>query len=246
MSKDLLEIKNLKVLVESKEILKGINLNIKRGEIHAVMGPNGGGKSTLANVLMGHPHYKIEAGSIKIQGREINKLKPEERAKAGVFLAFQYPMEIPGVSVGSFLRAAFNSLKDEKISLQEFYKLVKERMQKLKIKEEFLERHLNEGFSGGEKKRMEVLQLSLLEPKIAILDETDSGLDIDALKTVSEGINQLKSKEMGILLITHYQRILKYIKPNFVHVLMEGRMVKSGGSELAQELEEKGYERINR
>lgn len=240
----ILEIKNLKVKVESKEILRGINLSVNQGEIHAIMGPNGGGKSTLSYTLMGHPRYKVIAGSIKVNGEEISQLKPEVRAKKGVFLAFQYPMEIPGVSVGNFLRTAYNATQGTTLPPSQFYALLREKMKLLKVDEEFLKRYLNEGFSGGEKKRMEILQLALFEPKLAILDETDSGLDIDALRIVSEGIKKSKNNEMSIVLITHYQRVLKYLQPDFVHVLREGKIVKSGVASLAEELEEKGYEGI--
>lgn len=238
---NLLEIQDLRVSVEGKEILKGINLKVKKGEVHAIMGPNGGGKSTLSYTLMGHPRYKVDSGGIKLEGKEMIHLKPEERAKAGVFLAFQYPMEIPGVSVGSFLRTAYTSLKGADISIPDFLKILREKMKDLSIKEEFLTRYLNEGFSGGEKKRMEILQLSVFQPKLAVLDETDSGLDIDSLRVVSEGIKKSTTPEMGVILITHYQRILKYLKPDFVHVLLGGKIIRSGGAELAVELEEKGY-----
>ena len=244
-----LEIKELHVNVEGKEILKGIDLKVKSGEIHALMGPNGSGKSTLAHVLMGHPKYKVTSGKITFNGTDILALSPDKRAKLGLFLGFQYPAEISGVSLTNFLRTAHNSLYKKEdgdvgqavLSIFDFKKQIKEELKKLNFDEIFADRYLNEGFSGGEKKRTEILQLAVLKPKLAILDETDSGLDIDALKIVSEGINKIFNEEMGILLITHYNRILNYIKPHFVHVMMDGKIVASGGEELADKLEEKGY-----
>lgn len=237
-----LEIIELHVEVEGKEILKGLSLTVKEGEIHAVMGPNGSGKSTLASTIMGHPKYEVTKGKILFNGESIVEMAPDERARKGVFLAFQYPMEIQGVSLSNFMRTAYNETKQEHLSVMEFQKLLKEKMKLLHMKEEFSERYLNEGFSGGEKKRCEILQMAILHPKMTIMDETDSGLDIDALKIVSEGTNEVaKESGMGVLLITHYQRILKYIKPHFVHVLVNGTIEKSGGIELAEQLEEKGY-----
>lgn len=240
----MLEIKNLHVSTDGKEILKGLSLKIGPGEIHAIMGPNGSGKSSLSLALMGHPRYQITKGSIKLDGTDISSLTPDKRAKLGLFLAMQYPVAVPGVSVFNLLRSANKNLDSQKVSAIEFQKIVKKEMKVLKIDEKFLTRSVNDGFSGGEKKKMETLQLSILNPKYAILDETDSGLDVDALKIVSAGINNVFSKNMGILLITHYQRILKYVKPNFVHILVDGKIVKSGGPELAEIVEEKGYERV--
>lgn len=247
-----LQIKDLHVSVEGKEILKGLNLEVKQGEIHALMGPNGSGKSTLAYVLMGHPKYKIEKGEILIDGKNILELSPDQRAKLGLFLGFQYPVEISGVTLASFLRSAYNSITgkengtigQEMLSVIQFRKFVKEKIKEFQMDESFAERYLNEGFSGGEKKRAEILQMSILKPKIAILDETDSGLDVDALKVVADGINKLTGPQLGVLLITHYSRILNYIKPQFVHVLVDGVIAKSGGEELARQLEEKGYDWI--
>lgn len=236
-----LEIKELLASVDGKEVLKGIDLVVNTGEVHALMGPNGAGKSTLANVLMGNPKYKA-SGSVLLNGVELMDKKVNERAKQGLFLAFQYPREVSGVTIANFLRTAYNSIHP-KLSILEFKALLKEKMQLLKMDESFANRYLNEGFSGGEKKRAEILQLAVLQPKFALLDETDSGLDVDALRIVSEGINALK-KDTGILLITHYNRILSYVKPDFVHVLSNGRIVKSGGAELAKELESSGYEEL--
>lgn len=246
-----LEITDLQVAVEGKEILKGVNLTVEKGQIHALMGPNGSGKSTLAYTLMGHPNYKASGGQVLFKGQNILELKPDERAKLGLFLAFQYPVPIPGVSVANFLRLAVNSVRrnggeDKPLPVSEFRKLLKEKMALLKMDSSFASRYLNEGFSGGEKKRAEILQMAILEPEMAVLDETDSGLDIDALRTVARGVNTLFGPQMGILVITHYQRILNYIKPHFVHVMVEGRIVRSGGPELAQELEEKGYSGIEK
>lgn len=239
----MLEIKDLHVSVEGKEIVKGLNLTIRQGEIHALMGPNGSGKSSLAMTIMGHPKYKIESGDIFIDGQSISILSPDKRAKLGLFLAMQYPTEIPGVQYTTFLRAAYSALK-EKVSVMEFKDILQEHLDAFKFPSEFLERNLNEGFSGGEKKRAEILQLKVLKPKFAVLDETDSGLDIDALKNVSQSINEVANSELGILLITHYQRILNYVHPQFVHVMVDGKIVKSGGEELAKELEERGYEKF--
>lgn len=243
MSAELL-IKDLKVTVEGKEILKGLNLEIKQGEVVAVMGPNGSGKSTLAYILMGHPKYKIETGQIIFNGEDITRWPTDKRAKAGLFLSFQYPQEVSGVTLASFLRAALNSARpeDKKISVLDFHKLMKEKMQFLKIDDSFSRRYLNEGFSGGEKKRAEILQLCLLQPKIAILDEPDSGTDVDALRIIADGINALKkSTNMGILLITHYNRILEYIRPDKIVVLVDGVIVKIGGPELATQIEQEGF-----
>jgi Fe-S cluster assembly ATP-binding protein len=244
------EIENLHVSIEDKEILKGVDLKINKGEIHALMGPNGSGKSTLAYVIAGHPSYEVTEGSIRYFGEDILEMDPDLRARKGVFLAFQYPTVIPGVSMANFLRMAVTNVRsarvDEnggatKMAPREFRRLMKEKMQLLKMDDSFATRYLNEGFSGGEKKRAEILQMALLEPTMAILDETDSGLDIDALRVVSEGVNALAGPEMGVLLITHYQRLLNYIKPHFVHIMMDGRIVEEGGPELAHELEAKGY-----
>lgn len=243
-----LTIRNLHVSIEGKEILKGLNLGIKTGEVHAIMGPNGTGKSTLAYTIMGHPAYTVSDGEILIDSVNILDMEADERARAGLFLAFQYPVSISGVTVANFLRTALNSHRksldsDYKgIPIPEFRKLMVEKMDYLKMDHSFASRYLNEGFSGGEKKRAEVLQMAILKPKFAILDETDSGLDIDALKIVSEGVNVLRGPELGILVITHYQRILNYIQPDFVHVMMDGRIVESGDAQLALHLEEHGYE----
>lgn len=243
-----LSIHNLKVNVEGKEILKGVDLTIKPGEIHALMGPNGTGKSTLAYALMGHPSYEVTGGEVWFKGQNILDLEPDQRSHLGIFLAFQYPIAIPGVSVANFLRSAINAQRksdnpeDKGISIPEFRRLLKERMDLLKMDHGFASRYLNEGFSGGEKKRAEILQMAALKPEIAILDETDSGLDIDALRIVSEGVNALHNSELGVLVITHYQRILNYIKPNFVHIMLDGRIVESGGADLAIQLEEQGYD----
>ncbi|MBM3124501.1 MAG: Fe-S cluster assembly ATPase SufC [Chloroflexi bacterium] len=245
-----LEIKNLHVSIEEKEILKGLSLTVKQGEIHAIMGPNGTGKSTLAYTLMGHPNYKVTGGEIRFKDIDILELEPDERSRLGLFLAFQYPVAIPGVTVANFLRSALNSRRrvenpaDKGIPIPEFRKMLKERMDMLKMDHNFAGRYLNDGFSGGEKKRAEILQLATLRPEIAILDETDSGLDIDALRIVSEGVNALAGPQLGVLVITHYQRLLNYIKPHFVHVMMDGRIVESGGPDLALHLEEHGYDWI--
>ena len=238
----MLEIKDLHVSIENKEILKGVNLTINKGEIHALMGPNGSGKSTLSFVLMGHPKYKVTKGEILFEGKNILEFSPDERARMGMFLCFQYPTEIPGVSLFNFLKTAYNSTRGEKVSSMEFREILKDKMKLLGVEEKFINRYLNEGFSGGEKKRGEILQMAVLDPKIAILDETDSGLDIDSLKIVSEGINKVSNENNSVLLITHYQRILKYIKPKHVHVMMDGKIVLSGDEKLAVELEEGGYD----
>ena len=239
----LLEIEDLHAGVEGREdILKGVSLTIRRGEVHAVMGPNGSGKSTLSYVLTGRPGYNVTKGTVRYKGQDLFGLAADERARAGMFLAFQYPQEIPGVSVVNFLRAAKNAVTGKEVSPIEFYRFLKGKMELLGMPEEMVKRYVNEGFSGGEKKRNEILQMGVLEPDLAILDETDSGLDIDALKAVSEGINAVATDTVGVLLITHYQRILNYVKPHFVHVLMNGRVARSGGSELAAELEKSGYD----
>ena len=245
----LLDVKNVKAQIGEKEILKGINLEVKAGEIHAIMGPNGSGKSTLSKVLTGHPAYDLTAGEIKFEDTKINDLSPEERSHLGLFLAFQYPVEIPGVSNEEFLRLAYN-LKQKANNLEEvnpieFFGILQKKLTLVGMDPSFLNRNVNEGFSGGEKKRNEILQLAILDSKVSILDETDSGLDIDALRTLSESINKIMSKDKAVILITHYQRLLDYIKPDFVHVLMNGKIIKSGGPELAKELEKKGYESFN-
>ncbi len=241
----MLEIRNLHAAVEGEEILKGINLTMNPGEVHAIMGPNGSGKSTLAKVLAGHEGYQLTAGQVVYEGRDLLELPPEERAREGVFLGFQYPVEIPGVANTYFLKAAVNAIRkhrgESEMDAMAFLKLIRERMKLVKMDEALLKRPVNEGFSGGEKKRNEIFQMAVLEPRLAILDETDSGLDIDALRTVSEGVNALRSPERSFLLITHYQRLLNYIQPDFVHVLVKGQIVKSGGKELAHELEQSGY-----
>src|SRR3989475_3575672 len=242
-----LEIEGLRASVEGKEILKGIDLTVRQGEVHALMGPNGSGKSTLANVLMGRPGYLVTAGRIRFKGQDISGLKPDQRAQLGLFLAFQYPTEIPGVSVVNFLRSAYNAVKGgEKISALAFRKRLKEKMAMLGVEDAMVARYVNQGFSGGEKKKNEILQLAVLEPEIAILDETDSGLDIDSLKAVASGVQQLIGPGLGVLLITHYQRILNYITPDRIHVMMDGKIVLSGGPELATRLEQQGYEGIRK
>lgn len=243
-----LEIKNLHVSIEDKEILKGVSLTVKQGEIHAIMGPNGTGKSTLAYTLMGHPSYTVTEGEIIFKGRNVLELEPDERSREGIFLAFQYPVAIPGVTVANFLRSAINARRraenpeDKGISIPEFRKVLKEKMDMLKMDHSFAGRYLNDGFSGGEKKRAEILQMATLKPEIAILDETDSGLDIDALRIVADGVNAFAGPELGVLVITHYQRLLNYIKPHFVHVMIGGQIVESGGPDLALHLEEHGYD----
>jgi len=238
----LLSIENLHAEVDKKPILNGVNLTIHRGEVHAIMGPNGSGKSTLSNILMGHPKYVITQGKINFKGEDLSKISVHERARKGLFLAFQYPTAIPGVRVSKFLRMSLQAVKGKDVPIIEFHKNIKSTMKRLGINDTFSGRYLNDGFSGGEKKRHEILQLSLLEPEMAILDETDSGLDIDALKVVAEGIESTRNSERSLLLITHYQRILNYIQPDFIHVLANGEIVKSGGKELALKLEEKGYD----
>jgi Fe-S cluster assembly ATP-binding protein len=244
----MLSIKNLHASIGDKEILKGINLEVKAGEIHAIMGPNGAGKSTLASIIAGNENYEVTEGEISLEGEDLAELAPEERAHKGVFLSFQYPVEIPGVSVTNFMRTAINETRKanglDEMPANEMLKLIREKSELLEIDRKFLSRSLNEGFSGGEKKRNEIFQMAMLEPKIAILDETDSGLDIDALRIVANGVNKLKSDKNAIVVITHYQRLLDYIVPDFVHVLYNGKIVKSGGKELAHELEEKGYDWI--
>lgn len=242
----MIEIKNLCATVDGKPILNGVNLKVKAGEIHAIMGPNGAGKSTLAKVLAGHPGYEVTRGEVLFKGQNILELEPEERAHLGIFMSFQYPIEIPGVSNIQFLRTAYNSNRKARsqpeLSLAEFETLFEKKMALVDIKKEFKERNLNEGFSGGEKKRNEILQMAVLEPALAILDETDSGLDIDAMRIVAAGVNQIMNRDMGLILITHYQRLLDYIKPDYVHVMMDGKIVHSGGPEEALKLEEKGYD----
>jgi len=239
-----LEIQGLRATVEGKEILRGIDLVVRQGEIHALMGPNGSGKSTLSNVIMGRTGYVVTGGQVLFNGEDIAQLTPDERAKRGLFLAMQYPTEVPGVSVVNFLRTAYQSVKGEQVSPLEFRRHMKAQMERLGIEDVMVQRYVNQGFSGGEKKRNEILQLAVLEPRVAILDETDSGLDIDSLKIVAESVNELVGPELGVLLITHYQRMLNYITPEHVHVMMKGRIVRSGGPELAHELEDKGYEGI--
>src|SRR3989338_4031269 len=237
-----LVIEGLHAEIDGKEILKGVTLCIKSGEIHAVMGPNGAGKSTLSHVIMGHPKYAVTKGDIKLDGESILGLSPYKRAKKGIFMSFQYPAEVPGVSIGSFLRNAYNAVSGKEVPVLEFQKFVKEKSEMLGIKQDFIKRGLNEGFSGGKKKKCEILQLAVLSPKMAILDETDSGLDVDALRIVSEGINRIKSAAgMGVMLITHYNRILKHVRPDFVHIMRDGRIVQSGEGDLAVEIEERGY-----
>ncbi|PKB16798.1 Fe-S cluster assembly ATPase SufC [Flavobacterium sp. 5] len=244
----MLSIKNLHASIGDKEILKGINLEIKAGEVHAIMGPNGAGKSTLSAVIAGNENYEVTDGEVILDGEDLAELAPEERAHKGVFLSFQYPVEIPGVSVTNFMRSAINETRkakgQEEMPANEMLKLIREKSELLEIDRKFLSRSLNEGFSGGEKKRNEIFQMAMLEPKLAILDETDSGLDIDALRIVANGVNKLKSEKNAVLVITHYQRLLDYIVPDFVHVLYNGKIVKSGGAELAHELEDKGYDWI--
>ena len=246
----MLKIKALKAGVENNLILKGINLEVKVGEVHAIMGPNGSGKSTLSSVIAGKEEYQVEEGSISFEGKDLLELAPEERAHKGVFLSFQYPIEIPGISVSNFIKTALNEKRKaiglDPMPAKDLLKFMKEKMNLLEIKKGYLSRNMNEGFSGGEKKRNEIFQMAMLEPKLAILDETDSGLDIDALRIVANGVNKLKSKENATIIITHYQRLLDYIVPDFVHVLYNGRIIKSGGKELAHELEEKGYDWITK
>jgi Fe-S cluster assembly ATP-binding protein len=242
----MLKINNLHASVEDKEILNGINLEVKAGEVHAIMGPNGSGKSTLASVIAGKEEFEVTEGSVELEGENMEDMSPEERAHKGIFLSFQYPVEIPGVSVTNFMKTAINETRKAKgqadMPANEMLKLIREKSELLEIDRKFLSRSLNEGFSGGEKKRNEIFQMAMLEPKLAILDETDSGLDIDALRIVANGVNKLKSKDNAVIVITHYQRLLDYIVPDFVHVIHNGKIVKSGGKELALELEEKGYD----
>ncbi len=237
-----LEIQNLHVRIEEREILHGVNLSVKKGETHALMGPNGSGKSTLANTLMGNPNYEVTEGKILLDGEDLTEASPDERARAGLFMAFQYPATIPGVSVANFLRMAVNARREEPIKVKEFGQVLGKNMELLKIDRAFTSRYLNEGFSGGEKKRAEILQLAMLAPDFAVLDETDSGLDIDALRIVSDGVNALRDDARGFLIITHYTRILSYVRPDFVHIMLDGRIVREGGPELADQLEDKGYE----
>ena len=242
----MLEIKNLHAGIDGKEILKGINLTVNKGEVHAIMGPNGSGKSTLAKVLAGHPQYEVTQGEVLYEGRNLLEMEPDQRAREGVFMAFQYPIEVPGVSNAQFLRLAYNEkrkhLGEEELDPLEFKDLLKERAKVVEMEASFMTRSVNQGFSGGEKKRNEILQMAVLEPKLAVLDETDSGLDIDALRVVANGVNQLHTPNDAIILVTHYQRLLNYIVPDFVHVLSDGRIAREGGKELALELEAKGYD----
>ncbi|MEW5676474.1 Fe-S cluster assembly ATPase SufC [Flavobacterium enshiense] len=242
----MLKISNLHASVEDKEILRGINLEVKAGEVHAIMGPNGAGKSTLSSIIAGNETYEVTDGEIILDGEDISELAPEERAHKGVFLSFQYPVEIPGVSVTNFMKTAINESRkargEAEMPANEMLKLIREKSELLEIDRKFLSRSLNEGFSGGEKKRNEIFQMAMLNPKLAILDETDSGLDIDALRIVANGVNKLKNQDNAVVVITHYQRLLDYIVPDFVHVLMDGKIIKSGGADLALELEEKGYD----
>ena len=240
----LLEIDALRADVAGKEILKGLNLTVRQGEVHAIMGPNGSGKSTLANALMGNPRYAVTGGEVRFLGQTLAGMAPDERARRDLFLAFQYPIAVPGVTVVNFLRQAVNAVRGEDIPVREFREELFAKMELLKVDRDFARRYLNDGFSGGEKKRAEMLQLAMLQPRMAVLDETDSGLDIDALRTVADGVNAIMNENMGLLLITHYQRLLNYIKPQFVHVLIDGRIVRSGGPELAEELEANGYDAI--
>jgi Fe-S cluster assembly ATP-binding protein len=238
-----LVIEDLHVAVEDKQILRGVDLTVEPGRVHALMGPNGSGKSTLAYALAGHPRYRVTSGKVSFKGEDVLDLKPDERARLGMFLAMQYPVEVPGVSVTNFLRTAINAFRGEDVPVREFARELRDQMRLLDMDPKFAERSLNEGFSGGEKKRHEILQMALLRPELAILDETDSGLDVDALRVVAGGVNQLRGPGLGILLITHYTRVLRYISPDFVHVMVDGRVVQSGGPELADELEVSGYER---
>jgi Fe-S cluster assembly ATP-binding protein len=238
----MLKIENLQVEIDGQEIIKGLDLEVGEGEIHAIMGPNGSGKSTLANVLMGHPRYEVTGGAITFWGEDVFELEADERAKLGMFLAFQYPSEVPGVSVANFLRTAVNSVREEELGAMEMYRLLQDKMKIMQMDPRFAERYLNEGFSGGEKKRNEILQMLMLDPRLAIMDETDSGLDIDALQVVAKGVNELRGPDFSAVIITHYQRILRYIEPDHVHVMLDGRLVTSGGKELALALEDKGYE----
>lgn len=242
MSKELLNIRNLHTRVEEKDILRGLDLKINKGEVHVIMGPNGAGKSTLANTLMAHPKYEVVNGDIEFEGQNINELKADERAKKGIFLSFQYPEEIPGVTVDNFIRTSKGAITGAPVKMMSFRKTLKENMELLKMDEAYSKRYLNVGFSGGEKKKNEILQMAILEPKLAILDETDSGLDVDAIRIVSEGVKLLKNEERSILIITHHNKILEYLKPDYVHVLVNGKIVKTGGMELVEEIESNGYE----
>jgi len=244
MSQPLLEIRDLHVAVDGKPILKGVNLTIHRGEIHALMGRNGSGKSTLAATLMGHPRYEVTRGEVLFEGQNVLEMEVDERARAGIFLAFQYPVAIPGVSVANFLRSALKSLHGEEMSAREFRNALKAEFKALHMPDGFASRYVNEGFSGGEKKRLEIVQMGMIKPKLAILDETDSGLDIDGVRIVSENVNRIAIEDTGVLVITHYQRILRYIRPHFVHVMVGGRVVRSGDESLAHELEQRGYDWI--
>lgn len=243
---NLFEVKDAHVEVEGKEVVGGVSLSIRRGEIHAIMGPNGSGKSSLSNALMGHPAYEITGGEVYLEGNNLLELSADERSRAGLFLAFQYPVAIPGVTVANFMRTALKAHRGKEADMSDFRKLFKAAMKALGVDPSFASRYLNDGFSGGEKKRIEILQMAVLNPKMAILDETDSGLDIDALKTVAEGINRFHNEQHGVLLVTHYQRLLNYVKPDRVHVMMDGRLVTSGGPELALKLEDKGYEWVDK
>ncbi len=237
-----LQIQDLHVRTEEFEILHGVDLEVKKGETHALMGPNGSGKSTLANTIMGSPSYEVTEGKVLLNGEDLTEADPDERARGGLFMAFQYPATIPGVSVANFLRMAMNAKRDEPIKVKEFGQELRANMDLLRIDREFTSRYLNDGFSGGEKKRAEILQLAMLQPEIAVLDETDSGLDIDALRVVADGVNAMRGPDMGVLIITHYTRILEYVTPDFVHIMLDGRIVREGGPELASELEDKGYD----
>ncbi|MGA2140275.1 MAG: Fe-S cluster assembly ATPase SufC [Verrucomicrobiia bacterium] len=241
---DTFEIQGLHVNIEEKEILKGVDLVVRKGEVHALMGPNGSGKSTLANAILGHPKYIVTAGKILMKGENVLDMETDERARKGLFLAFQYPCEVPGVRQSNFLRLACNARAGHELDVTEFYAKLEEKMKVLDIDEKFMKRYLNAGFSGGEKKRNEILQMMMLEPEFAVMDETDSGLDIDALKVVSHGVNELRGPNLGILIITHYERILRYVNPDFVHILVDGKIVKSGDADLAAHLEEHGYDWI--
>ena len=243
---DTFEIKDLHVRIEEHEILNGLDLVVRKGEVHALMGPNGSGKSTLANAIMGNPKYEVTKGAIFMKGENILEMDTDERARKGLFLAFQYPCEVPGVRMANFLRLACAARAGREIEVMDFYNKLEEKMKRLEIDEAFMKRYLNEGFSGGEKKRNEILQMMMLEPEFVVMDETDSGLDIDALKVVSRGVNELRGPDLGILIITHYERILRYITPDFVHILVDGKIVKSGGADLAAHLEEHGYDWITK
>ncbi|WP_432664693.1 Fe-S cluster assembly ATPase SufC [Wukongibacter baidiensis] len=242
----LLQVKGLETKIDEKEILRGLDLEIRKGETHVIMGPNGAGKSTLANALMGHPKHSIVNGEIVFENESINDLRVDERAKKGIFLSFQYPEEIPGVTVENFLRSAKSAITGQNYRFMEFRKLLKDKMKMLEMKEEYLSRYLNEGFSGGEKKKNEILQMAVLEPKLAILDETDSGLDIDAIRTVSSGVKTFSNDDNAILVITHYNKILDYLKPDFVHILVDGKIIKTGDMSLAEEIEKNGYENLRK